>query len=239
MSKFLRPYEPQYARLPCQSITPRACSNSCPLSWWCHPTIPSSVTPFSSCPQSFRASESLPMSQFFTFSLVQLLSRVRLRRPHGLLHSRLPCPSPTPGVYSNLCPLNWWCHPTISSSDISFSSCLQSFPVSGSFPRSQFFASSGLEFQLQYQSFQWIFRTDFLFRMDWLDLLAVQGTLRSLFQHHSSKALILQCSAFFIVQLAHPYMTTGKTIVLTRQTFVGKVLSLLFNVALNRWVLYH
>ena len=67
------------------------------------------------------------------------------------------------------------------------------------------------------------------FRMDWLDLLAVQGTLKSLLQHHSSKASILRCSAFFIVQLSHPYMTTGKTIALTRRTFVGKVMSLLFN----------
>ena len=67
------------------------------------------------------------------------------------------------------------------------------------------------------------------FRMDWLDFLAVQGTLKSLLQHHSSKALILQCSAFFTVQLSHPYMTTGKTIALTRRTFVGKVMSLLFN----------
>ena len=68
------------------------------------------------------------------------------------------------------------------------------------------------------------------FRMDWLDLLAVQGTLKSLLQHHSSKASILWCSAFFIVQLSHPYMTTGKTIALTRRTFVGKVMSLLFNI---------
>ena len=74
------------------------------------------------------------------------------------------------------------------------------------------------------------------FRMDWLDLLAVQGTLKSLLQHHSSKALILQCSAFFIVQLSHPYMTTGKTIALTRWTFVGKVMSLLFNM-LSRLVI--
>ena len=84
-----------------------------------------------------------------------------------------------------------------------------------------------LEFQLQHQSLQW---TPGLisFRMDWLDLLAVQGTLKSLLQHHSSKASILQHSAFFIVQLSHPYMTTGKTIALTRWTFVGKVMSLLF-----------
>ena len=75
-----------------------------------------------------------------------------------------------------------------------------------------------------------------IFRMDWLDLLAVQGTLKSLLQHHSSKASILQCSAFFIVQLSHPYMTTGKTIALTRYTFVGKVMSLLFNM-LSRLVI--
>ena len=80
-----------------------------------------------------------------------------------------------------------------------------------------------LEFQLQHQSFQWIFRTDF-FKMDWLDLLAVQGTLKSLLQHHSSKASILRRSTFFIVQLSHPYMTTGKIIALTRQTFVDRVI---------------
>ena len=77
-----------------------------------------------------------------------------------------------------------------------------------------------MEFQLQHQSFQRIFGTDFL-RMDWLDLLAVQEPLKSPLQHHSSKASILRCSAFFIVQLSHPYMTTGKTIALTRWTFVG------------------
>ena len=86
-----------------------------------------------------------------------------------------------------------------------------------------------LEFQLQHQSFQWIFRL-ISFRMDWLDLLAVQGTLKSLLQHHSSKASILWCSAFLVVPLSHLYMTTGKTITLTRQTFVGKLMSLLFNI---------
>ena len=83
-----------------------------------------------------------------------------------------------------------------------------------------------LEFQLQHQSFQWMFRTDFL---DWLDLFVVQGTLTSLLQHHSSKASVLQHSAFFIVQLSHSYMTTGKIISLTRRTFVDKVISLFFN----------
>ena len=81
-----------------------------------------------------------------------------------------------------------------------------------------------LEFQLQHQSFKWIFKWLISFRMDWLNLLAVQRTLKSLLQHHSSKASIFRCSAFFIVQLSHPYMTTGKTIALTRRTFVGKCL---------------
>ena len=91
-----------------------------------------------------------------------------------------------------------------------------------------------LEFQLQHQSFQWKSRADF--RMDWLDLLAIQGTLKSLLQYHSSKASILWHSAFLIVQLSHPYMTTGKTIASTRWTFVGKVMSLLFNM-LSRLVI--
>ena len=92
-----------------------------------------------------------------------------------------------------------------------------------------------LEFQLQYQSFQWTPRT-YLLLMDWLDLLAVQGTLKSLLQHHNSKASFLQRSAFFTVQLSHPYMTTGKTIALTRWTFVGKVMSLVLNM-LSRLVI--
>ena len=92
-----------------------------------------------------------------------------------------------------------------------------------------------LEFQLQQQPFQWIFRLISV-KMDWFDLLAVQGTLTSLLQYHSSKASVLQCSAFFIVQQSHPYMTTGKTIALTRWTFVGKVMSLFFN-TLSRFVI--
>ena len=157
-------------------------------------------------------------------------------RPHGLQHTRLPCPSPTPEVDSNSCPLSRWCHPTISSSVVPFSH-LQSFPASGSFQMSQFFASGGqsIGVSAQHQSFQWIFRIDFL-RINWFDLFPVQGTLKSLPQHHSSKASILGHSAFFIVQLSHPYMTTGKTIALTRRTFVGKVLSLLLNM-LSRLVI--
>ena len=92
-----------------------------------------------------------------------------------------------------------------------------------------------MEFQLQHQSFQRIFRTDF-FRIEWFDLLATQVTLKSLLQHHSSKASILWCSVFFIVQLSCPYMTTRKTIALTRNTFVGKVMSLFSNM-LSRLVI--
>ena len=142
-------------------------------------------------------------------------------RPSGLQHARPPCPSPTPGAYSNSCSWTRWCHPTISSSVVPFSSRLQSFPASGSFPRSQFFASGGQSIGVSASA---------SFRIGWLDILAVQGTLKSLLQHHSSKASILRHSAFFIVQLSHPYMTTGKTIALTRRTFVGKVMSLLFSV---------
>ena len=113
-----------------------------------------------------------------------------------------PCASPTSGVYPNSCPLSRLCHPTISSSIVSFSSCLQSFSASGSFPMSQFFTSGGqcIGASASASAFQWIFRTDFLW-MDWLDLLAFQGTLNSLLQHHSLKASILWRSAFFIVQL--------------------------------------
>ena len=135
--------------------------------------------------------------------------------PHGLQHTRPPCPNP--GVYSNSCPLSLWCHPTISSSVVLFSSCLQTFQASGSFPMCQLFASGGqsigsFSFSISPSS---EYSGLISFRMDWLDLLVVQGTLKSLLQHHSSKASILQCSAFFIVQLSHPYMTTGETTALT------------------------
>ena len=156
-------------------------------------------------------------------------------RPHESQHSRPPCPSPTPGVHPNPCPSSRWCHPTISSSVIPFSSCPQSFPASGAFPVSQLFPSGGQRIGGSASTSVLPMNTQD-FRMDWLDLPAVQGTFKSLLQHHSSKASILRCSAFFIVQLSHPYMTTGKTIALTRWTFVGKVTSLLFNI-LSRLVI--
>ena len=110
-----------------------------------------------------------------------------------------------------------WCHPAISSSVVPFSSCPQSLPVSGSFPMSQFFTWGGQSIGVSASAWGLI-----SFRMDWLDLLALQGTLKSLLQHHSSKASILRCSAFFTVQLSHPYMTTGKTIAFG---FVGPLLA--------------
>ena len=169
------------------------------------------------------------------FSSVQLLSRVDSLQPHesqpGLpVHHQLPeftqthvlrvgdaiqpshplsSPSPAPNPSQHQGPFQW-----VSSSHE---------------------VAKVLEFQLQHQSFQWKPKTDLL-RTDWLDLLAVQGTLKSLLQHHSSKASIFWHSAFFTVQLSHPYTTNGKTIALTRRTFVGKVMSLLFNM-LSRLVI--
>ena len=155
-------------------------------------------------------------------------------RPQEPQHSRHPCPSPTPGVYPNSCPLSRWCHPTSSSSVVPFSSCPQSFPASGSFQMSQMFVSGGQNIGVSASTSVLPMNTQDLsllgwtgcisFRMDWLYLLAIQGTLKSLLQHHSSKASILLCSAFFILQLSHPYMTTGKTIALNRWTFVDKVI---------------
>ena len=147
-------------------------------------------------------------------------------QPHGLQHARLPCPSPSPRACSNSCPLSQWCHPTILSSVIPFS-CLQSFPGSGSFLMSQLFASGGQSIGASAPSNE--YSRLISFRINWFDILAVQGTLKSLLQHHSSKTSILRHSAFFMVQLSHPYMTTGKTTALTRWTFVGKVMSLFFN----------
>ena len=149
--------------------------------------------------------------------------------PHGLQYARLPCPSPTPRAYSNSCPLSRWCHPTISSL------CCPLPLLPSIFPSIRIFSSeSVLHIRWpKYWSFSIFASNEYSglisLRIDWFGLLAVQGTLKSLLQHHSSKALILRCSAFFIVQLSHPYLTTGKTIALIRQTFIGKVISLLLN----------
>ena len=149
---------------------------------------------------------------------------------HGLQDARLPCPSPTLRACSNSHPSSRWCHPTMSSSVIPFSSHLQSFPASGSFPVSLFCIRWPEDWSFSFSiSPSNEYSGLISFRMDWFDLLAVQGTLKSLLQYHSSKASIFQHSAFFIVQLSHPYMTTGKIIALTRRTSINKVMSLLFN----------
>ena len=143
---------------------------------------------------------------------------------HGLQHARLLCPSPSARACSNSCPLSWWCHPLIP--------CRPLLLPPSIFPSIRVFSSESILHIRWPKYWSFSFRISpsnehpglISFRMDWLGLLAVQGTLKSLLQHHSSKASILQCSVFFIVQLSHPYMTTGKTIALTRWTFVGKVI---------------
>ena len=157
-------------------------------------------------------------------------------QPHGLQHARPPCPSPSPRACSNSCPLTRvmpsnhliLCHPLLLLPSI--------FPSIRAF-------SNGSALCIMWPNY-WSFSISpsneywglVSFRIDWFDLLAVQETLKSLLQHHSSKASVLWRSAFFMVQLSHLYLTTGKTVALTRQTFVGKVMSLLFNM-LSRLVI--
>ena len=155
--------------------------------------------------------------------------------PHGLQHTRLPYPSLTTGVYSITCPLSWWCHPTISS-------CHPLLLLPSIFPNIRVF-SNELVLHIRWPKY-WSFSISpsneywglISFRIDWFDLFAVQGTLKSLLQYHSLKASNLWCSAFFMVQLSHPYMTTVKTIALIIWIFVSKVMSLLFNM-LSRFVI--
>ena len=147
---------------------------------------------------------------------------------------RPPCPSPTLGVHSNSCPSSRWCHPAISSSVIPVSSCPQSFPALGSFPVSQLFAwvgqSTGVSALVSFLPKN----TQDWSPLEWTCWISLQSKgLSRLLQHHSSKPSILWCSALFVVQLSHPYMTTGKTIALTRWTFVSKVMSLLFNMSFS------
>ena len=156
--------------------------------------------------------------------------------PHGLKHTGLPVHHQLPES-SNACPLSWWCHPTISSSIAPFSSLLQSFPASGSFQMSQFFASSGQSIEVSASASVLPMNIQDWSPLGWTGWISLQSKgLSRVFSNHSSKASILRCSAFFIVQISNPYTTTGKTIALTRWTFVGKIISLLFN-TLSRLVL--
>ena len=148
--------------------------------------------------------------------------------PHG--HTRLPCPPLSPGVYSHSCPLSLWCYLTISSS-------AAPSPLPSVFPSIRVFSSESILLIRSPKYWNFSFSISpfneysglISVRTDWFDLLVVQGTLKSVLHRYSSKASILWLSAFFMVQLSHPYMTTAKTIVLTIWTFVGKVISLLFN----------
>ena len=129
--------------------------------------------------------------------------------PHGLEHARLPCPSPSPRACSNSCPSSWWCHPTISSSVIPFSSCLQSFPASGSFLWVSSLHQVAKVLELQHQSFQWIF---------WVGLLAVKGLSRVFSSTTIWKHQFFSAWPSLWSKLSHPYLT-GESIALTRQTF--------------------
>ena len=142
-------------------------------------------------------------------------------QPHGLQHSSLPCPLPTPRACLNSCPLSQWCHPTISS-------CHPLLP--SIFPSIGVFSSESV-IRIRWPKYWSVWFSIspsneysglISFRIDWFDCFAIQGTLKSLLQHHSAKASIPQHSAFFMFQLSHPYMTSGKTIALIRQIFVGQ-----------------
>ena len=157
--------------------------------------------------------------------------------PRGLQHSRIPCPSPTPGACSNSRSSSLWCHPTTSSS-------YPLFLLPSIFPSIRVFSNESV-LRIRWPkcgSFSFSISPSneysglISFRIDRFDLLAIQGTLKSLLQHHSWKASVVQHSAFFMVQLAHPHKTTGKTIDLTRQIFAGKVMSQLFNM-LSKFVI--
>ena len=152
-----------------------------------------------------RRGQRLQATKLSSWSVSSVSVRSESLRPHGLQHVGLPCPSPTPGACSNSCPLSRWCHPTISS-------CHPFLFLPSVFPSIRRFSNeSALRIRWpKYWSFSLSISPSneysglISFRMDWLDLLEVQGTLKSLLQHHSSKASILQCSAFFMIQLSHP-----------------------------------
>ena len=161
-------------------------------------------------------------------------------QPQGQQHAKSPYPSPAPGVHSVSYPLSQWCHPTISSSIVSFSSCLQSSPASGSFQMSQLFTSGEQSIGVSASTSVLPMNIQDWFPLGWTGLISFQSKgLSRVFsnttvQKHQFFSTLYK--TFFIVQLSHPYMTTGKTIALTRWTFVGKVMSPLLNM-LSRLVI--
>ena len=158
-------------------------------------------------------------------------------QPHGMQHARFPCPSPTPRAYSNSCPLRGWCHPTIWSSAVPFSSHFQSFPASGSFQLSQFFSSGSQSFWVSASASVLPMNIQDLFPLGWTGWITLlsrdsqESSPTSQFKSTNSSGISL-----LMVQLSHLHRTTGKTIALTVWTVVGKVTSLLFN-TLSRLVL--
>ena len=167
---------------------------------------------------------------YSAFVVVYSLSCVRLFATPWIEHTRLPCPLLSPRVCSDSCPLSWWCHPTILSSVISFSSCLHSFPASGSFPMSQFFTPGGQSIGVSASASVLPMNIQDWFSLGLTGLISLQsnGLSRIFYNTTVWKASILWSSAFFRVQLSHLYMTAGKIIALTIQASVGKVVSLLF-----------
>jgi len=198
LSDSLWPRGRQHARHLCPSPSPEVCPSSCPLHWWCRPAISSSDTLFSFCPQSFPTSGTFPMSHLFasvhfSFKCSVLSDSLWL---HGQQHTRLPCPSPTLRACLNSCPSSQWCHPIISSL----------LPLPSIFPSIRVFSSESVLCirWRKYWSFSFSISPSseysrlISFRIDWFDLLTVQGTLESLLQHRSSKASILWCSSVCI-----------------------------------------
>ena len=156
-------------------------------------------------------------------------------RPHGLQHARPPCPSPTPGILSNSCPLSQWCHATIPSCVVLFSSQLQSFPASGSFQMSQLFTSGGQSIGVSASTSVLPMNIQDWFYLGLTGWISLQSKGFSRVFYNTSVQKHPFFGAFFTVQLSHPYMTTGKTIALTRWTFVGKIISLFFSfIFINR-----
>ena len=170
----------------------------------------------------------------YCFSLSVQFSRSVISdslQPHELQHARPPYPSPTSGVHSNSCPSIRWCHPTISFSVVPFSSCPQSFPATGSFQTSQLFASGGQSIGVSASTSVLPMNIEDWFPLVWACWISLESKgLSRVFSNTTIQSINFQHAAFFIVQLSHPYMTTGKTIALTRRTFVSKVMSLLFNI---------
>ena len=165
------------------------------------------------------------------------LTRLSSSSSSSLQHGRPPCPSPTPRVHANSCPLSQWCHPTISISVIPFSSCPQLFPAWRSFQMSQLFISGGQTIGVSASRPVLLMNTQDWSPLEWTGWISLQSKgLSRVFSHTTVQKHQLRHSGFFVVQLSHPCITTGKTIALTKWTFAGKVISLLFNM-LSRLVI--